>query len=870
MNPPVMELMKIGRMIRNRRVSTEKNEYFVCKEAFSSPMWKIIYCLSAILIISHAGFSQSHGLGFSSHEVVPEKRTSLHLTSAEQICLHNGTEISFDLKLKPNMETYFGYIMRVITGNHQNIDVVYNQRLATFNFIIGETFAGSITIDTLRLYGAWNKFSIRFDEPQQEASFYLHDKFICKGKVNLYKSPCCQIFFGTNNYEGYQTLDTPPMSIKDIRILEGGQVKHYFPLSEIRGTEAADSVGKRVAMVKNPDWVKPRHQNWIPVKAVEMSGSPSVAFDKQQEVLYIVAKDSLYRFSVKDLRFTGVRLAKGREVLPAGNQSIFDKQLYNFYIDQQKVSTYDTASRTWDVNFALGLLTEYWQANKFYSSIDTAIYIMGGYGQLQYKKKVQRYHIPTRHWETIVAQGDTFMPRYLAAVGTNAATDTAYIMGGYGSNTGDQGINPKYNYDLMAFSVRSKAFKHIYHLPEPASQFCFANSLIIDPGSRDFYTLIYPRDKFNSKLQLIKGSLETPSYQLMGDTIPYSFYDIESYADLFYCPVSKKLITVTLYHSKEDVTSVKIYTLDFPPNPVVEEQVPVEKQRFGFWMYIAGGLVVLLAAFGFRNSRKKKTTRPATERITPLVDEETPEAEPELSTIYLFGQFEVFDKSGNDITKQFTPLLKELFLLLLIYTYKDGKGISSEELYEALWSDKSAKDARNNYSVNIVKLKAILEKIGDCHIGRESGKWKFEILQDSMKIDYQRYVEWMAHKPALQKTGVNELLSIVHRGSFLKTVHYEWLDDIKADISGHVTDLLLQYIAVTDLQSEAEFIVKVTNAILHFDNLNEEALGYKCRCLIMSGRHKMAKDTYLKFAKEYKESYGQEFGRSFTEITLEA
>lgn len=859
--------MKIGRMIRNRRLPTEKNEYFVCKEAFWSPMWKIIRCLSAILLVCHAGFSQSHGLGFSSHEVVPEKRTSLHLTPAEEICLHNGSEISFDLKFKPNMETYFGYIMRVITGNRQNIDVVYNQRLATFNFIIGETLAGNVTIDTLQLYGGWSRFSIRFDEPQQEASFYVNDKFICKGKVNLYKNPCCQIFFGTNNYEGYQTLDTPPMNIKDIRILEDGKVKHYFPLSEVRGTEAGDSAGKRTALIRNPAWIKPRHQNWMTVKTATINGSPSVAFDKQQEVLYIVSKDSLYRFSLKDLRFTGVQLAKGREVLPAGNQSVFNKQLYNFYIDQQKVSTYDTASRTWDVNFARGELTEWWQANKFYSTVDTAIYIIGGYGQLQYKNKVQRYHIPTQQWDSVAVKGDAFMPRYLAALGTNAATDTAYILGGYGSNTGDQAINPKYNYDLMAYSVRNSTFSHIYHLPEPASQFCFANSLIIDPGSRDYYTLIYPTDRFDSKLQLIKGSLETPSYQLMGDTIPYAYYDIRSYADLYYCPASKKLVTVTLYHERDDVTSLKIYTLDFPPNPVVPERTPAGKQRFGFWMYIAGGLVILLLAYNF--VRKKKVPVPA-ERATQLPDEEAPEAIPERSTIYLFGQFEVFDKSGNDITKQFTPLLKELFLLLLIYTYKDGKGISSEELYEALWSDKSAKDARNNYSVNIVKLKAILEKIGDCHIGRESGKWKFEILQDSMKIDYQRYVEWMAHKPALQKPAVNELLQIVHRGSFLKTVHYEWLDDIKANISGQVTDLLLQYIAVTDLQAEAEFIVKVTNAILHFDNLNEEALGYKCRCLIISGRHKMAKDAYLKFTKEYKESYGQEFGRSFTEITLEA
>jgi hypothetical protein len=61
--------------------------------------------------------------------------------------------------------------------------------------------------------------------------------------------------------------------------------------------------------------------------------------------------------------------------------------------------------------------------------------------------------------------------RYLAALGTNVSGDTAYILGGYGSKTGDQTINPRFTYDLMAYSVKSATFKSIYHLKEPASSF---------------------------------------------------------------------------------------------------------------------------------------------------------------------------------------------------------------------------------------------------------------------------------------------------------------------------------------------------------------------------------------------------------------
>ncbi len=843
--------------------------------------------LTGGLFFCNVVFGQSYGLRFSSHEVVPEKRTSLDLTPTAPICLHDGTDISFDLVFTPNLETYFGYIIRLITDQHQNIDLVYNQRLQNFTFVIGESFSGTVQLDSMQLFRQWNHFRIRFDEKKQAAFFYLNDRLICRGALAFSGRTCCRIYFGTNSFEKFQTLDIPPMSIKDIRITENGQPKYYYPLSESSGLACKDAVGHHQAQAKNPVWLKPRHQHWESARAFSVAGTPSVAFDGKRELLYIVAQDSLYQFSFKNYQLSAT--AVDASPLPAGNQSVYDTvtgQLYNFYIDEHKVRRYDAANHQWEASFNGEGLTEYWQANKFLSPTDTALYILGGYGQLQYKNLVQRYAFSRGQWETVPAQGDAFMPRYQAALGANATRDTAYIIGGYGSNTGNQAINPKYTYDLLAYSVQSRRFTRMYQLPEPASQFCFANSLVIDPATRDFYALIYPTDKFNSNLQLIRGSLQSPSYQRTGDAIPYAFHDIKSFADLYYCAASKKLAAVTLYNTKDGATDVKIYTLDFPPNVMPDSPVMQEKNA-GYWPYAAGALVLLAAGLYFFYSRSRERNRqPLTPPVTtppvrephhkhvdvphPVIPATEPVTQPEeneTSTVFLFGQFEVFDKQGQDITKLFTPLLKELFLLILVYSLKDGKGISSERLYEILWSDKPLKDAKNNYSVNIVKLKAILEKIGDCHIGKESGKWKLEILNDSIRIDYQQYITLAAGKPVIDHAYVQALLHIIQRGAFLRNVHYEWLDDVKAGISSQVIDSLLQYIGKADMATEAEFIVKLTNCIFFFDNLNEEALAYKSKCLVLLGRHGMAKDAYLRFAKEYKESYGQEFERSFRELT---
>lgn len=848
-----------------------------------------VLLLICFVLIANIVFCQSHGLRFSSHEVVPEKRTSLNLTPKDPLCLKQAAEISFDLAFTPNLETYFGYIMRLVTGNNQNIDIVYNQKLQKFNFVIGETVSGEFTIDSMHLYGQWSRFKVTLDAKTQEAGFYLNNQLVSKGKANISHATCYRIFFGANDFTGFKITDIPPMNIRDIRIVEGNAQLAYYPLSESSGNECADEVKNKVAMVTNPVWIKPRHQNWVQAVAVDTRGAASVAFDKNTERLYIVSSDSLYQYSLKNGQLTGTKLSADRDTLPPGNQSVFNAAgnvLYNFNIDEKKVSTWLPQAGKWDVNFAPGQLTVYWQANKFLSPVDSSLYIIGGYGQLQYKNEVQRYHFPTREWESIDPGGDFFMPRYLAGLGTNNAGDTAYIIGGFGSKTGDQTINPKYTYELIAYCVKSNTFKSLFHLKEPANQFCFANSLVVDSATRDFYALIHPIDRFNSVLQLMKGSLQSPEYQLMGDTIPYDFHDIESFADLYYCPVSKKLVAVTLFTNKQNITNVKVYTIDFPPNKLVATAALVTKaSRDWVWFLLAGFLVAMgVLAMMWRKKRggqlahqeaKDKTWQASVpaRAAAPAVAElnvaglTEPASNKEIAAINLFGQLEVFDKEGNDITKMFTPLLKELFLLVLIHTYKDGRGIASEKLYETLWSDKPIKDARNNFSVNVVKLKGILEKVGDCHIGKETGKWKLDILNNSIKVDYQQYMELVSNKTAINKAYAHELVQIVGRGAFLSTMHYSWLDDIKSDVSGKTIDILLSYISTADPLADAEFIIKATNCIFFSDQLNEEALAWKCKCLVLLGRHGMAKDAYLKFAKEYRENYGQDFEKSFTEMT---
>jgi two-component SAPR family response regulator len=272
-----------------------------------------------------------------------------------------------------------------------------------------------------------------------------------------------------------------------------------------------------------------------------------------------------------------------------------------------------------------------------------------------------------------------------------------------------------------------------------------------------------------------------------------------------------------------------------------------------------------------RLEQEKPLTREAATAIAeaaPLVMEREsehiiPEPEiPQTARIYLFGNFEVIASSRENITGLFTPLLKELFLLLCIHSIRYGKGVSPEKLIETLWHNKETKDAINNRSVNIAKLKSILGKIEGCSLPKESGYWKLEYDPSTLYIDFDKYIHIFSEGAIDNRKG-NELLSITQRGSFLPQTSYEWGDNIKSEINNFIVDTLLKHCRQLSFPEHAEKIILICNSIFFYDELNENALGLKCKSLIALGRHTLAKQAFENFVVKYKEIYGDDYNVSY-------
>lgn len=833
------------------------------------------FCLLLFIQCSTVN-GQVNGLAFSSHDVIQDKRTGLALGTRQPFCFPDGFELSFELAFTPKQHDYFGYIVRVLEDNERNIDLIYDYGSQGdnkhFKVVIGNSFSRiAFNLPGIGKDDRWHNINFRFDRKNKMLYVDADGQQFSQPYDPLGKG-CSQLFFGAGHYPHFNNADVPPMMVRNIRLHERTELRHSWPLGEWEGAVAVDSAGSNDGEVSNPLWIKMMHSKWQPLRNLTAKGCASVAFNAKDEVLYIVTCDSLFSYGLSSNTMTAAAYSTGRQALFVGHQSIYspkDHRIYTLSMNMDRVGALDLATMQWDKQFENpGGKSSYYHFNKYYSGRDSAIYTFNGYGYFLYMNDVYRYDMATHTTQKIDLAGDSIEPRYLAALGE--AQKGAYMLGGYGSLSGRQVLNPDNLYDLQYFEPASRKFRKLFSLKVDSDEFVLANSLVVDEEERCYYGLTFPKHRFDADMQLIKGSLDKPEFSEVGEKVPFRFRDIQSYADLFYGKTSKRFLTATLFNTSDTLTEINLYSLSGPPLSLHAEQAVKKESKTTLWLMGAGIVALLITGLVsiLRRKRKpvKKTEMPKAPSQKPAGEEEllvTPPAETPKSAIFLFGDFQAFDSEGVNVTKLFTPLIRELFLVILLYTIRWERGISSEKLKELLWSDKTAGSARNNQAVNIAKLKNILERIGHCELSRETGYWR--IHMDQLQVDYRMYMD-IIRQHAPDRKSISSLMRILDKGNFLPTDEHEWLDPFKSEITNDVTDRCLQFTATNGKESDPGLLIRIADHIFRFDSVNEDAVSLKCHALVQLGKHTLARNTFEQFTKEYHKLYGEDFDKSYQDV----
>jgi DNA-binding SARP family transcriptional activator len=820
--------------------------------------------------------AQTYGLKFQGQDVSLDKRTELNLTPDDYLKFEDEFEISFDYKIDAGTRnSLFGYVIRIINKENNNIDLLSTPTpYPQLDLVIGVSNSIIPTIDPESTINKWINLRIKFFLAEDRLIFYTPDSFYVHEEIGFNKRDEFKIIFGANDYNQFKTTDVPSITLKNIKISEKGILRYQWPLDEMEGNNAVDKLKKHNAVVKNPVWLRLRHQSWQVNFEKEIEGHLMVTVDNRNERIFMVGTNELLIYSGIDNSIQTIKYQKKPLFITTSYSSIYnpdDNKIYCYLVDGDPVYSLDIETGKWnDTETTSERYTSYRHHNRYYNPKDSSVYLFGGYGFHKYNNEIRKIDLSNGTFNDLQTNDSIFLPRYLAGLGS--LNDTIYIFGGYGSETGNQLINPQSYYDLFGYSVNNENFFKKFEIPRLIDDMTVANSMIIDSINRNYYALVFEKSKFDGYLQLIRGNLDLPTVEKVGDVIPFQFLDVRSFAALFHLPKQKKLFAYTSYYTESNKTRSSIYSISYPPDRF-ESEIESEKQNSFIYLILAVTCLLLLALAGWYFTKKKRRhvlhSANNEDKLTETEQEINPSGSlPEELNYQLifFGGFQVFDKDFVDITNKFSPLLKELFLLIMLNTFKNNKGIASEKIAEILWYDKSEKSARNNKAVNIAKLRNILTEIGGCELTKKTGYWKIVSENKKNKSDYLDFLHITASKRNLTKQNIIQLIRITEKGAFLHNVQYEWLDEFKASVSETIIDTLIEFANTCDIKKDADFIIHLTDCVFNFDLINEDAMILKCKAEYCMGKHSLAKSTYERFFKEYQIMYNQEYENSFLDI----
>lgn len=257
------------------------------------------------------------------------------------------------------------------------------------------------------------------------------------------------------------------------------------------------------------------------------------------------------------------------------------------------------------------------------------------------------------------------------------------------------------------------------------------------------------------------------------------------------------------------------------------------------------GLVLLIGGIVFFLYRKKNFTKKSKPTQLAYVDSENKPL-----SICLFGPFQCIPQEGVDISFQFSPILKQLFVLLLIH--KDG--VSPKRIEELIWPDLLPENAKNTRNKAIRKLKETLEPA--IKLNYEEGRWRM-LLPSEIYVDYMSVLQLIKMKQP-NEVQLQSLMTILKRGAFMSDVQSVWLDELKSNFENELLEMLLLHFHNAKQAQNNNLALQLVQTIRMYDAMDIEMVQTEIEILTLIGKKELARKTYDRYIDNYKKYYGTE------------
>ena len=820
------------------------------------------------------GQETKYGLHIQTFPHPAHEFTSLALENGNPIRTGNK-ETTLEFKVWNRDENVFGVVFRILTDQNKTIDLMYSvaDNDARFpNLIINNNvypLGKELRLD------CWIDVTLKINPADRSIILIYDGEQISIDGSDILPVHDFRVYFGKCSVAQFELDNVASINLKDIRISQKGDPIREWDLKFHQDSICIDKVGSNPARIENGKWLIDDHMLWRRIHRQEFESTPSIAFDPATATFYMANDDKqLYTYNcieremlvrdVVDGEFAAV-YPNGLFVIPeTGN-------LLSYNLDQNIYTFFDFNRIAWKNNRIPEKKHKehYWNNTVTWNPEDSTLISFGGYGHYQFNQELLISHplSSTPQKRTHLKEID---PRRSSA--SVLVDSILYIFGGRGCPSGKQEMTQRYYYDLHAVNINSMQVFKLWDIQErPVNgDFVPSSNMIFDEKNDCFYIMTNQLGGTMMRLDRNEPKIEITSLPIWEFYNAQHLYsNVYQSGDRFYYVFEQTPTNGNSLVSIYEITSpVVVLANAMISTQTANDQKGSSRGKNTTLIISALALLILISsAYLYRRKQVAKKVRNRKSEISADMHqvEEIPDSRHydfSRQSICFFGGFKVKDKNGEDITDMFTPTLKSLLIILILYTVKNEKGLSGNKLLQALWFDKTEESAKNNRNVYMSKLRNILERIGDVKIVNQKGFWSI-CFEDDTICDYIEAQSLFTEQNGNQDT-LEKLVELLLRGVMLPNVEEDWVDSFKNDFSNRTIDFLTGLLRNSDLSDT--FLLRIADTLFQHDFINEDALRVKCSILYKQGKKGLAKTVYDAFCKDYQSSLGTSFPTSMLDL----
>ena len=828
----------------------------------------VILCLS----ILHAS---AQGLQFKSEDSLLTQRTSYRVFNSKVPVFYGHFYISFDISLWDNAN--LGYVFNLADKDvSYSLSYLYTNGAGSLNFNIdAKSNKLSIPIPAaVLLKNKWLKIKIDLNLNQDNITIRIDSMVYRADSFGFRSRMPANLVFGKNQYY----TEVPNMAIRNLEVGDDNE-HHFFPLNEWNGTGVHDSKGELTGFVENPLWLINGSYFWKNVYTETTSQVAGLNFNPLNQSLFIFTRDSLITFDPVQKRASArayanklpVNLVLGKSIVNSRENKCYIYELFDVPKGEPTVASLDLNNNPlkWNAIGKDALPYQRHHHNTFYDTRQDRFYLFGGYGSYSYHNNFLQYNDSLDKWTNTTFTGDPITPRFFSAIGPADKPDELLLFGGYGNESGKQVVGGRQYYDCYRLNLRTHNVKKCWQIkPPPGEVFVPANNLILSADKQYFYALCYPHEQAHTELKLYKFALRDGSYEVVSASIPMASMRIESDVNLFFSQKTGEFFCTVQEFADRSSSTIKVYSLGSPPVTTATylaslRQTPKPNLSL-FFVFLLPGLVAGGAIGWYLFRRRKPKSAPMQAAAEPASAPE-PVAQPTTNTIFLLGEFEAFDRKGNDITHLFSPKIKQLFLLILLHS-TEGKGIISKKISAKLWPEKDAARTKNIKGVTFNHLRNIIADIDGIELLFANDSYSFRI-SDPLFCDYwivwqQLLVSQQMHKGHLAPA----LFRLVTRGPLLEDTIDPLVDEFKSDYEYRLITALQPELKQAFENGEYRRSLDIAATLLAMDPFNEEVIKYQLKSYRRLKGIDYSRRAYDQFTQDYQRNLGVVYPTSFDKI----